>query len=25
MNKDGSEDYTRAAYFYSNYKVVLKK
>ena len=25
MNKDGTEDYTRAAYFYSNYKVVLKK
>ena len=25
MNNDGTEDYTRAAYFYSNYKVVLKK
>jgi len=25
MNKDGSEDYTRAAYFYSNYKVFFKK
>ena len=25
MNKDGTEDYVRAAYFYSNYKVVLKE
>jgi hypothetical protein len=25
MNKDGTEDYTRAAYFYSNYKVIFKK
>ena len=25
MNKDGTEDYIRAAYFYSNYKVVFKK
>jgi hypothetical protein len=25
MNKDGTEDYVRAAYFYSNYKVVFKK
>jgi len=25
MNKDGTEDYLRAAYFYSNYKVILKK
>ena len=25
LNKDGSIDYLRASYFYSNYKVVLKK
>ena len=25
LNKDGSKDYLRASYFYSNYKVVLKK
>jgi len=25
LNKDGSKDYLRATYFYSNYKVVLKK
>ncbi len=24
LNKDGSKDYLRASYFYSNYKVVLK-
>jgi len=25
LNKDGSKDFLRASYFYSNYKVVLKK
>ena len=25
INKDGTEDFVRAAYFYSNYKVVLKE
>ena len=25
LNKDGSKDFLRASYFYSNYKVALKK